>query len=402
MPRPKMVLEGGLKATDAVNLGALTQIFPRELLTEVLEETGRQSQRRRKLPGQVMMYYVMAMTLFMTVSCEEVLRLLLEGLRPLLPEGEKLNVATSSAISQARHRLGVDPLRQLYERTALPMATDQTKGAWYKGLRLVSIDGAVLDIADTPANEAAFGRPAASRGESAFPQVRLVSLMENGTHVLFGAQIAGCKVSEIALAREALTHLTPGMLNLADRNFFSFELFDHAAQTGADLLWRVKKNLILPRLKVLPDGSYLTRLHPDKNKRTLDGPGQLVRVVEYDVDIPGQPSRCRLVTTLLDPERYTAIELAILYHERWAIETAFAELKTYLRGRQTVLRSQSPDLVLQELYGLLLAHFALRGLMHEAALHGERDPGTLSFTHALNVVRRTLPAFAGLSPLKAA
>jgi len=289
----------------------------------------------------------------------------------------------------------------LTRRAVAPIASEQTLGAHYNGLLLVSIDGTCLDVADTPSNEATFGRPSASRGASAFPQVRMVSLMENGTHVLFGAHFAGCDVSEIALSRKVLCHLRTGMLCMADRNFFSFALFEQSASTGAELLWRVKKNLILPRLEELPDGSYITCLHPDQGKRTLDGTGRKVRVIVYDVDIPGQPSRCRLVTTLLDHERFPAAELAKRYHQRWAIETAFAELKTYLKGRQTVLRSQSPALVLQEIYGLLLAHFAIRGLMHEAALVGERDPGSLSFTHALNIVRRTLPAFAGLSPLRA-
>lgn len=402
MPRPKMVLAGGLKPADHVNLGALTHLVPRETIQEVLEATGRESQRQVKLPAQVMVYYVLAMTLFMSVSCDEVLRLLLEGLRPLLPDGQRLQMATSSAVSQARHRLGVEPLRRLYERLVHPLATSQTPGADFHGLIPVSIDGTTFDVADTLSNEETFGRPPASRGHTAFPQVRVVCLLENATHVLFGTQIAGCLTSEIALARQALTHLRTGQLCMADRNFFSFDLFEHAAATGAHLLWRVKKNLVLPRLKELPDGSYLTRLDPNPRGRTLSGAGRLVRVIEYTLDIPGQPSRCRLITTVLDHQKVPARELAILYHSRWTIETAFAELKTYLRGRQTVLRSQAPDLVLQEIYGLLLTHFALRGLMHEAAILGEREPGSLSFTHALNVVRRTLPAFATLSPLQAA
>src|SRR3712207_4980142 len=319
----------------------------------------------------------------------EVLRCLLEGLRWLWG-AEVVKVAGKSGISQARSRLGDAPLRRLYEGLVLPVATRATKGAWYRDWRLVSLDGSCLDVADTEANRAAFGGPQASRGEAAFPQLRFVALVENGTHVLFGAQLGRFAEGETTLARAALAALRPGMLCLADRQFFGHALWRAASATGADLLWRGKHNLRLPREAVLADGSYLTTIYPgDKDRRHRTG-GVRVRVVEYRLEgVAGAEPLYRLLTTLLDPARAPAAELAALYHERWEIKGALAELKTQLRGARVVLRSKTPALVRQEFWGLLLAHFAVRGLMHEAALKADEDPDRLSFLHAVRVVRRT-------------
>jgi hypothetical protein len=272
---------------------------------------------------------------------------------------------------------------------------------------VVSLDGSTLDLPDDPANEAAFGRPTASRGTAAFPQLRFISLVENGTHVLFGTRLGPCEVDERSLAAEVLGSLTKGMLCLADRGFYGFEFWNKARTTGADLAWRVKANIKLPREVELEDGSYLSTVFNRNDRRRQPGDGVRVRVVEYTLDgtrdfrlpaVPeGEPSY-RIITTLLDPKVAPAKELAALYPERWEIETAFDELKTHLRGRQTLLRSKTPDLIRQEFYGLVMAHFAVRGLMHEAALVGEIDPDELSFMHAVRVVRRTLPHFAALSP----
>ena len=254
-------------------------------------------------------------------------------------------------------------------------------------------------MADTKENRAAFGVPGASRGESAFPQLRLVALVENGTHVLFGARLGRYAEGETTLARAVLAALRPGMLCLADRQFFGHALWQAAAETGADLLWRVKGNLRLPRETVLPDGSYLTTIYPSEADRRHRTGGLPVRVVEYRLEgLPEAEPLYRVVTTILDPQQAPAAELAALYHERWEIEVALAELKTGLRGAQVVLRSKTPELVRQEVWGLLLAHFAIRGLMHEAALQAEEDPDRLSFSHAVRVVRRKLPQFVALSP----
>ena len=246
---------------------------------------------------------------------------------------------------------------------------------------------------------AAFGVPGASRGASAFPQLRFVALVENGTHVLFGARLGRYAEGETTLAHAVLAALRPGMLCLADRQFFGHALWLAATATGTDLLWRVKHNLRLPREAVLTDGSYLTTVYPSNKDRRHRRAGVRVRVVEYRLEgVAGAEPLYRLVTTILDAAQAPAAELAALYHERWEIEGALAELKTQLRGARVVLRSKTPELVRQEFWGLLLAHFAVRGLMHEAALKADEDPDRLSFSHAVRVVRRKLPLFAALSP----
>jgi hypothetical protein len=280
-----------------------------------------------------------------------------------------------------------------------PIAVKKTHGAWYRKWKLVSLDGSTLDVADTPDNAQTFGRPGSSRGTSAYPQIRLVSLVENGTHVLFGTQMAGCRTSEVALTRKVLQALKPGMLCLADRNFLGYELWSQARETKADLLWRGRKNLRLDKEQIFPDGSYLSRIYPSDRDRRQQTKGIPVRVIEYRLEgVPDSEPLYRLLTTILDPKKAPAEQLAALYHERWEIETAFDELKTHLRGAQIVLRSQTPNLVKQEFYGLLMAHFAIRGLMHEAALKAGEDPDRLSFTHAVRVVRRKLPLYGAIPP----
>jgi hypothetical protein len=246
--------------------------------------------------------------------------------------------------------------------------------------------------------------PGSSRGETAFPQLRLAALVENGTHVLFGARLGRHAEGETTLARGVLAALRPGMLCLADRYFFGHALWRAAADTGADLLWRVKGSLRLPRETVLPDGSYLTTVYPGAKDRRHRTGGVRLRVVEYRLEgITGAEPLYRVVTTILDPQRAPAAALAALYHERWEVEVALAELKTQLRGARVVLRSKIPTLVRQEVWGLLLAHFAVRGLMHEAALRADEDPDRFGacpkpFSHAVRVVRRKVPQFAALSP----
>jgi hypothetical protein len=391
-------LPAGVRLSDHISLGVIARAVPPERVRQVLAETGTASERERDLPAQVMVYYAIALALYMGSSTREVLRCLLEGLRWLWG-AEAVKVAGKSGISQARSRLGDAPLRRLYAALVHPIATRATQGAWYRNWRLVSLDGSCLDVADTEANRTAFGMPGASRGESAFPQLRFVTLVENGTHVLFGAELGRYAESETTLAQPVLAALRPGMLCLADRQFFGHALWQTAAATGADLLWRVKHNLRLPRETVLADGSYLTTVYPsDKDRRHATG-GIRVRVVEYRLEgVAEAEPLYRLVSSLRDPAQAPAAELAALYHERWEIEGALAELKTQLRGARVVLRSKIPALVRQEFWGLLLAHFAVRGLMHDAALQADEDPDRLSFSHAVRVVRRKLPLFAALSP----
>jgi Insertion element 4 transposase N-terminal/Transposase DDE domain len=391
-------LPAGVRLSDHISLGVIARAIPPARVRQVLAETGKASERERDLPAPVMVYYAIALALYMGSSTREVLRCLLEGLRWLWG-AEAVKVAGKSGISQARSRLGEAPLRRLYEALVRPIATPATKGAWYRGWRLASLDGSCLDAADTEENRAEFGMPGASRGESAFPQLRLVTLVENGTHVLFGACLGRYAEGETTLAQAVLGALRPGMLCLADRSFFGYALWQRAVRTGADLLWRVKGNLRLPRETVLPDGSYLSTIYPSEADRRRRTSGLQVRVVEYRLEgIPEAEPLYRVLTTILDPQQAPAAELAALYHERWEIEVALAELKTQLRGARLVLRSKTPELVRQEVWGLLLAHFAVRGLMHEAALQADEDPDRLSFSHAVRVIRRKIPHFAALSP----
>ncbi len=391
-------LPAGVRVSDHISLGVIAKTFPPDRVRQVLAETGKASERKRDLPAQVMVYYAIAMALYMGSSTREVLRCLLEGLRWLWG-ADAVKVAGKSGISQARSRLGEMPLRRLYEQVVQPVATRATKGAWYRTWRLVSLDGSSLDVADTAENGIAFGYPGASRGERAFPQLRFVALVENGTHVLFGAKLGRYADSETTLAHDVVPALRPSMLCLADRYFFGHALWRAAAATGADLLWRVKGNLRLPRATVLGDGSYLSTVYANEKDRRHAINGIQVRVVEYRLQgVADAEPLYRLVTTILDPAQAPAADLAALYHERWEIEGALAELKTQLRGAQVVLRSKTPDLVRQEFWGLLLAHFAVRGLMHEAALRADEDPDRLSFLHAVRVVRRKLPLLAAFPP----
>ena len=399
MARTVATLPAGSRITDYISLGVVAKTFPLEKVRAVLAASGKQSVRQRDLPAHVVVYYVIALALYMQSSYREVLRCLLEGIQWLREPSAGIHVAGNSGISQARTRVGWEPLRQLHDEVVRPIAVAARKGAWYRSWRLVSMDGGTLDVADEKGNSEAFGRPGASRGASAYPQIRFVSLVENGTHVLFGSRMADYATSEIALAKAVLPSLCKGMLCLADRGFFGFDMWKQAAATGAELLWRVRKNILLPCEKRLPDGSFLSRIYASEKDRRRGTDGIVVRVIEYRLEgVEGAEPLYRLATTILDHELAPAAELAGLYHERWEIETAFDELKTHLRGADIVLRSKTPDLVRQEFYGLLMAHFAVRGLMHEAALSADKDPDRLSFLHAVRVVRRKMATFGAIPP----
>jgi hypothetical protein len=399
MARTVGTLPAGSRITDYISLGVIAKFFPLEKVREVLRETQRASRRERDLPAHVVVYYAIALALYMRSSYREVLRCLLEGVQWLLDPSAPLKVAGKSGISQARSRLGSEPLKKLYETVVTPIAEKRTQGAWYRKWRLVSLDGSTLDVADTAANDRAFGRPGASRGSAAYPKIRFVGLLENGTHVLWAAQVDSYATDEITLAQAVVPALRKGMLCLADRFFPGYELWQKAAQTGAELLWRVRQKARLEVDRRLPDGSYLSRIYRSTSDRRNQRHPITVRVIEYRLqDVPGAEPIYRLITTILDPRSAPAKELAALYHERWEIETTLDELKTHLRGAQIVLRSKTPGLVRQEFYGLLMAHFAIRGLMHEAALQADEDPDRLSFLHAVRVVQRRLARYVATPP----
>lgn len=399
MARTLAELPAGSRITDYISLGVIAKFFPAEKIHRILEETNRASIRERDLPAHVVVYYVIALALYMRSSYREVLRCLLEGVQWLLNPSAQVKVAGKSGISQARSRLGAEPLKRLYEAIVVPMAEKHTKGAWYRKWRLVSLDGSTLDVADTAENEKAFGRPGASRGSSAFPKIRFVALLEIGTHILWAARMDKYATDELTLAENVVPALGKGMLCLADRFFPSYKLWRMAAKAGAELLWRTRRNARLDVEKRLRDGSYLSRIYASTSDRRNGRNGIVVRVIDYRLkDVPGSEEVYRLITTILDPEQAPASELAPLYHERWEIETALDELKTHLRGAQIVLRSKTPELVKQEFFGLLMAHFAIRGLMHEAALQADEDPDRLSFVHSVRVVQRRMARHSAIPP----
>jgi hypothetical protein len=392
------------RLSDHISIGVLTRVFPPDLVDRVVKESGRTEQRQRLLPARVVVYYVLGLALFSQCAYEEVMRLLVEGLS--WEEGwvSAWNVPTKAALFKARTRLGSEPIEALYRECAVPLATKQTKGSFYKSWRLMSIDGTCLDVADTPANDLAFGRPGSKRENSsgAFPQIRLVGLAECGTHAIIDAVIGKYTDPEQRLVPDLFGSFLTGMLVLADRGFLSFELWKRAQEMGADLLWRTKGHHVLPVERRLGDGSYLSTIYPTKDRR--HGPnGLVVRVIEYRLDPPptsagDEETTYRLLTTIVDPKRAPAADLAALYPQRWEFETALDELKTHQRSPRVVLRSKMPDGVTQEAYGYLCVHYAIRWLMHSVAQGARADPDRLSFTRALRVARRTAASHPGFSP----
>ena len=384
---------------DLVSVGLLMKVFPAEVVDEVIAQCGRTEQRRRSLPARSMAYFAMGMALHSEGSYEDVLALICDGIAWAHRDEGSGRLANKAAISHARDRLGAEPMAMLFERVAAPVADVDTPGCWLAGRRLVAIDGTCLDLPDTPANDSGFGRPGVMKGErSAFPQARVVALAECGTHAIFEAVIGPYSTSENALSGELLGRLAPGMLCLADRGFYSFTAWQTAAATGADLLWRAKGNLKLEPVEELPDGSFLAELFDSVADRRRQHPLR-VRVIEYTIEDGRDPSGpYRLLTTILDPQQALAAELAAAYAQRWEIETAFDELKTHQRGPRAVLRSKSPDLVTQEIWGHLCCHYAIRTLMYEAAEHAGHDPDRVSFVAALRISRRSIAQQGAFPP----
>jgi hypothetical protein len=391
--------ESDRRLPDLVSVGLLMKVFPAEVVDGVIAECGRTEQRRRSLPARSMAYFAMGMALHSEGSYEDVLALISDGLAWAERDEDSAKLANKAAISHARDRLGPEPMALLFERVARPLAGKDTPGCWLAGRRLVAIDGTCLDLPDTPANDAFFGRPGVNKGErSAFPQARVVALAECGTHAMFEAEVGPYTTSETALSVELLGRLAPGMLCLADRGFYSFSAWEKACSTGADLLWRVKDNLRLEAVKDLPDGSWLAQVFHSTSDRARRDP-RTVRVIEYTVEDGREPTGpIRLVTTILDHRKAPAKELAAAYAQRWEIETAFDELKTHQRGARAVLRSKSPDLVTQEIWGHLCCHYAIRSLMFDAAAHAGRDPDRVSFVAALRISRRSIAQQGAFPP----
>ena len=391
--------ESDRRLSDLVSVGVLTKVFAPDVVDQVIAECDRTEQRRRSLPARSMAYFAMGMALHSEGSYEDVLALISDGLAWANRSEDSPKLAVKAAISHARDRLGPEPMQKLFEKVAVPLAAAGAPGCWLAGRRLVAMDGTCLDLPDTLTNDEFFGRPGVAKGEkSAFPQARVVALAECGTHAMVDAVIGPYTTSENTLAEELLDRLEAGMLCLTDRGFYSFEAWQRARRTGADLCWRVKKTLKLEPVEELADGSYLAEVfHSAKDRKRLHP--TTVRVVEYKIEDGREPAGpFRLITSILDHTEVSADELAAAYTQRWEIETAFDELKTHQRGPRAVLRSKSPELVLQEIWGHLCCHYAIRTLMLDAALKAGRDPDRVSFVAALRISRRSIAQQGAFPP----
>src|SRR5829696_813645 len=379
---------------DRPLLEVLEAAIPDESVDAAIEATGTRERRRRRLPTHLVVALVVAMGLWASESMRHVLAEVVAGWREgAEQEPAGWHLPSTAAIVQARQRAGARLLRELFEAVARPIATAQTSGAFLDGLRLMAIDGSTIDVADTPENDRAFGRPTTKRGDGAFPQVRVLALIETGTHVICDAVIRPFGTGEVPTALRLLRSVGPGMLLLWDRGFHSYEMVRTTRAQQAQFLGRTKKNIVLRPTEILADNSFLARIHPSPEARRRDEQGIELRVVEYALVTPAGPGRekYRLITSLLDERAFPAERLAATYHERREIETALDEVKVHQWAHPRPLRSRHPREVVQEVYGLLLAHLAIRTVMHRAALREGIDPDRLSFTGALRVLRRAIP-----------
>jgi hypothetical protein len=388
-------IEAESKFCRELTMEAIAQAVPLAEVQAVLAETSVCEQRVRKLNMLVTVLLTIAMNIYTRSSIGEVMSKIAQGLRYIWPDPE-YRVANDSAISQRRYQLGARPLVALFHRVCRPLATPETSGAFLFGLRLMAIDGSSEDVPDTPENAAVFGRYHGDRGDSAFPQIKTVYLAECGTHAIVDAGLWPCHTSERLGGFRMLRSVGPGMLVMWDTGFHNFDMVQAAVDRGAQVLARLPAHVRPHLVRRLKDGSYLATIRPSAYARRKRGECLLVRIIEYTITDPNLPHAGeihRLLTTLLDPQRYPALELACAYHERWEIELVIDETDTHQRLADRPLRSLKPVGVIQELYALLIAHYAIRCLMHEAALQMQIDPDRLSFTHALNVLQEAIPEF---------
>jgi IS4 transposase len=385
---------------ETITLDAITQHVPVETIHQVVAECQVVEERKRKLPAWLVVLLCITMNLYCQVSLSYVLVRLVQGLRLLHGVGVE-EVAGKGAISTARYRLGARPLALLFQRVCRPLATPDTPGAFQFGLRLVALDGTTEMLPDTPDNDAYFGRQKGSRGDSAFPQVRCVYLCECGTHAIFDAGFWPYHRHELIGGHRLLRSVEADMLVMWDRGFHDFDMLMGVVRRGGQVLSRLPDHVKPERVATLPDGSWLGLIYPSGYQRRKQGERLLVRIIEYTIDDPNQPGHgqhYRLVTTLLDPVVYPVHKLACLYHERWEVEIAIDEIDTHQRLVNRPLRSLKPVGVIQELYALLLAHFVVRAIMHEAALAHDLDPDRLSFVNALRLICDAIAEFQLIDP----
>lgn len=380
-------------------LAGLCKVISPEVIEQALSDSGRTGQKTCVLSHRTMLWVVLAMGLLTHLPIRQVYK----HARRMIG-GEK--TPSRSNLCEGRQRLGVEPVRAVFEQVVRPLATPTTPGAFYQGLRLMGIDGTVQDTPDTPANAARFERSSGGRGEGAFPQLRKVSLVELGTHVEVALAIGGWQDSEQKLVEQLWDKIPADALLLEDRGFFSYEHWKTLDTRGVKLLVRIKSNMVLKPIRRLPDGSYEAKIYPSSYDRSRDRNGVLVRVIEYTIDDPqrtGHGEKHRLMTNLFDVERYPAKELACLYHERWEEELVFDEQKTHLdprrAGKPAQFRSETPAGVEQEVYALSLGHFVVRAMMLAAAESEKLDVDGLSFTGCLRILQARLPECVSSSPV---
>jgi len=360
---------------------ALQRIIPRADVDEVLAQTGHDQAFCKRLPGWFMVWFVAGLGLFCTDCYRQIFRWL-QSFRPGSIPGR-------STLCEARKRLGCRPLLALLKRVVCLLGKPETPGAFYRGMRTMAVDGFVLDVADTQANERAFGRPKSGRALGAFPQARVLALCETGSHVIWRFLIKSISRSETSMLPYLIGFLEANMLLLWDRVFLSYDSVFQVLARNAHLLVRIKGNRVFKPIQMLADGSFLSKMYRCDYDRRHDRNAIMVRIIEYtftDPNLPWAGEKHRLLTTLLDPQLDPAKTLICLYHQRWEEELTFDEIKTHQRERP-VLRSQTPAGVIQEIYGLLLGHYVIRVLMHEAAQTLQIDPDRISFTATLKILR---------------
>lgn len=384
----------------ALSVDALATVIPASVIEEVLTEHGAMAVRVRKLTMTTVVLVLIAMHLYSQVALGAVLRKLARGLR-LIWDDPEIVLPGASALCYRRYQLGARPMAALFQRICQPLTPPATPGAFHFGRRLVALDGTVEEVPDTPENVRAYGRHRGKRGPSAFPLVRVVALLECGSHAVIDAGLWPLWIGEPTAAKRLVRSLTDEMLLLWDCNFHSYDLLAAVQQRGAAMLGRLPASVQPQMLRALPDGSTLVTLRPGhRGRRAARGP-LTVRLVTYTFDDPGRAGhgqRHRLITTLLDPTTAPALAVIATYHERWEFETSLDELDTHQRLVGQPFRSRRPVGVVQEFYALLLAHYAVRSLMHAAAVQAGLDPDRLSFVAALDLVRDAIPEFQLIVP----
>jgi len=400
MARTKAVLGSGARLSDYLSTSLLARVVPAEIVHDVLNSHGRNSKRVRGFPAVVGVYYTIALSLYPEAAYEEVFATVSQGLAWAAKAQEPVRVSKVS-ISVGRAKIGAEVLRDLVGRCCVPMAEQQFHPeAFYKGLRLVAMDGSNFELPDEVDNETHFGRPGSRTGVAGYPQAKCAVLVECITHAILAANLGPYRDSEWDICKPLLPALKPGMLCMADRGFNGYAHWKLAQQTGAQLLWRCAANRILPRHEELSDGSYLSAIMPGGvGRAAAKEQAIVVRVIEYAMPgLPDSQPSYRLLTTLLDPIQAPALELAAIYHERWHVEEVFDEMKTHLLRSRRVMRSKTAQLVRQEFYGWVLAHFAVRWLLHEGATRHRMPHEALSFTSHIQLLRRQQPQSGAFPP----